>query len=153
MWAGSSQLKNGYPKGSGADEASRLQQLLDVTTQTNASFSSCQETYQAQQQRIESLLKANNINYSLPLILCEKSKENWLGDSMANLSIYEVARFYLHFLIASLSGKWKPKLAALLVGTLTWRDPEVMVPSLPVESHVVMLATSSSTNSLKVLNG
>lgn len=153
MWAGSSQSKSGYLKGSGADEASRPQQLLDATTQTNASFSSYQDTRQAQQQPIELLPETSYINYSLPLILCEKSKENWLGDSMANLSISEAAINHLHFRIASLFGRCKAKLLALFVTMSAWKAPEIVVSSHQVESRVVLLATFSSMNSLNMKNG
>ncbi|BDA74399.1 hypothetical protein CAL7716_085650 [Calothrix sp. PCC 7716] len=153
MWRGSSQLGSGFQEGSGAEKAARRQQLLDATTQINALFSSYQGTHQAQQEHTELLPRINNINCSLPLILCEKSKEKWLGNSTANLSICEAVTNRLHFLTASLFGEWKPKLLALLVTMSAWKEPEIVAPLHQVESHVVLLATFSNMNSLKVLIG
>jgi hypothetical protein len=153
MWAGSSQSGSGFQENLGADKTVRRQQLLGDTTQINASYLNYQGTHQAQQQHIELSAKTNSTNYSLPLILCEKSKVKWLESSMANLSICEVATNHLHFLTVSLFGEWKLKLLALLVTMSAWKAPEIAAPLHQVESRVVMLATFSRTNSLKALNG
>lgn len=153
MWRGSSQSGSGYQEGFGAEARINRQQLLDATIQINASFLSYQGTRQVQQEHTELLPKISNINYSSPLILCEKSKEKWLGNSMANLSISEVAISHLHFHIASLFGEWKPKLLALFVTMSAWKAPEIVAPLHQAESHVVMLATFSKTNFLSRLNG
>lgn len=153
MWRGSSPSGSGYQEGFGADNKAKHRQLLDATIQINVSYLNYHAQHQAPQEPTELLPKINNINYSLPLILCEKSKENWLENSTANLSIYEVVTTHLHFRIASLFGEWKPKLLVLFVTMSAWKAPEIVAPLHQAESRVVMLATFSSMNSLKVLNG
>lgn len=47
MWRGSSQSGSGYQEGFGADATTNHQQLLDATTQINASYLNCHAQHQA----------------------------------------------------------------------------------------------------------